>query len=415
MAVPDTRVFVQFDLEASDVAFFTLDDPVQGVLDGVYGLGGDVLVDVTEFVASVSIDRGKSRELDRFTAGNASITFHNDNRYFDPFYVDSPYFEQFVPKRLVVITSNGVRQFTGYIEDIDLQYNLGNKSFATISCADAFSQLTSIQLDAYTNTAQYSGERIEAVLDRPEVNWSATDRNIDTGGQFLQADDVTENTNVLSYLQLVELSEPGALFISKDGKVTFKDRSTYPPVVETIVLADDDTAEGVGYNEIQVIYGSENLYNHVTITRANGTAQIADSTTSQAIYGIQALSQDGLLIDTDENALILAQFLVDKYEIPELRFSSVGVTLHDKTQAIQDELLALEINDVVRIVFTPNGVGNPISEFGVITGITHSVGIDKHTINFEFGESLGAPFRLDDPVYGVLAGGEFAGYPLAFW
>lgn len=413
MAIPNTKVFVQFDLEASGAAFFTLDDSVQGVLDSVYGLGGDVLVDVTEQVAKITIDRGKSRELDRFNAGQATVTFHNDNRWFDPFFIDSPYYEQFVPKRQVVITSNGVRQFTGYIDDIDLTYNLGNvKSYASISCSDAFSRLSSTELNGFTNTAEYSGERIINILNRPEVDWSLTDRNIDTGQQFLQADVVNDNTNTLQYLQLVESSEPGSLFISRDGKVTFKDRVNLPSPSGSLIFADDSS--GIDYDQIEVEYGSENLYNRITITRANGTAQTADSTTSQAIYGIQTLSQDGLLINDDADSLVLAQFLVNKYELPELRFRTVGMTLEDKATAIQDDLFALEINDIVQIKFTPNGVGNPIIENALITGISHDIGINSHVVTFSFGEITGFPFIIEDPTYGILSDGT-SGYPLAFW
>lgn len=408
MAVPETRVYVQFDLEASSAAFFTLDDSVQGVLDGIYGLGGNVLEDVTQFVANISIGRGKSRELDRFTAGQASITFHNDNRWFDPFYVDSPYFEQFVPKKQVVIETNGVRQFVGYIDDIDLQYNLGNKSFATISCSDAFAQLTSKTLTGFTNVVQTSGERVGTILSRPEVDWPVAERNLDTGQQTLQADVVDEGANALTYLQLVEQSEPGALFIAKDGKVTFKDRTYQAPATETIVFSDETIANGVAYNNIEVVYGSENLYNRITITRAGGTAQVADDLSSQSIYGIQALNQDGLLMQTDTDAEYLAGLLLYQYKLPELRFSSVGFTLHDKAQATQDLLCAIEISDVVRVIFTPNNVGDPISEYAVITGISHSIGIDRHTIDFEFGSSVALSFVLDSNVYGVLGGTDTA-------
>jgi hypothetical protein len=150
--VPDTKVFVEFNIELVDVEFFTLDDEIKGLLDGTYPLGGDVLVDVTQYVSSVSINRGKSRELDRYTSGQASVTFHNDNRFFDPFFTESPYFQQFVPKRQVVIEANGVRQFTGEIDDIDLTYNLGNKSFATITCSDAFALIS----NTLANNGKYS-------------------------------------------------------------------------------------------------------------------------------------------------------------------------------------------------------------------------------------------------------------------
>ena len=402
--VPNTKVFVEFNIELIDVEFFTLDDEIKGLLDGTYPLGGDVLVDVTEFVSDVSIKRGKSRELDRYTSGQASITFHNDNRYFDPFFTESPYFQQFVPKRQVVIEANGVRQFTGEIDDIDLTYNLGNKSFATITCSDAFAIIATTELSEFTTTSEFSGQRIEAILSRPEVNWPIPDRDIDTGQQLLQADTIPDNTNSLSYLQLVEQSEPGSLFISKDGLVTFKDRVNFPPLIETVAFADDSTANGVSYNEIEVAYGSENLYNRVTITRANGTAQTADSVSSQALFGIQSLSLDGLLMIDDAAALSIAELLVNRYELPDLRFAKLGFTLHDKSEDIQDKILALEINDAVRVRFTPNNIGDPISEFALITGISHSIGIDQYNISFEFGEITNFPFILDDTTYGVLAG-----------
>lgn len=411
MAVPTTQVFIGFDLTASGNYYFTLDDPVEGVLNSDYVLGGgDILVDVTEYVQNVSINRGKSRELDRFTAGNASVVLHNDTRIFDPFYTSGPYYGQILPRKQVIITSNGVRQFTGFIDDWDLSYELGNKSYASISCVDAFLQLSATQLSAFTNVVQQSGQRVEAILNRPEVQWSPFARNIDTGKQALQADIVDINTNVLQYLQDVETTESGALFIDKTGAVTFKDRtSNVPPVVDTLIFADDGRAQSVPYTQIQVIYGSELLHNRVILTRETGVPQLVENTDSQAIYGIQTLSIDGLLTDDDTDVRILASYLVNRYSKPELRFSNLTVTLHDKSVSDQLELLDVEINDVLRIVFTPNGIGDPIDDYGLVTGIQHDIGIDAHYITFEFGFAQDFPIILDNPVYGRL-GGSFPVY-----
>ena len=404
MANPDTRVFIAFDLTASGGSFFALNDPVRGVLDSEYVLGGDVLVDVTNYVASVSINRGKSRELDRFTAGQASVTLHNDDRTFDPFYADSPFFSQILPRKQVVIETNGIRQFTGYIDDWDLSYELGGKSYASISCIDGFLQLSATQLSEFTNVAQLSGERIEAIINRPEVAWPAGERDIDAGQETLFADTVPENTNALQYLQLVESTEPGSLFMSKSGALTFRDRITIPPLVDTLIFADDERPESVGYNNIEVIYGSENLYNRVIVTREGGTPQAVDNPASQAIYGVQTLSLDGLLLTSDDDSLLLANYLLGRYDQPELRFSSLQVTLHDKSTADQAELLAVEIQDVIKIVFTPNGIGDAIERYGLVTGIKHSIGIDTHTVTFDFGSVQDFPLILDDPIYGRLGG-----------
>jgi hypothetical protein len=411
MANPQTKVFIAFDLSESGGAFFTLDDPVRGVLDAPYILGGDLPVDVTDHVASVSISRGKSNELDRYTAGNASVVLHNDDRHFDPYYVDGPYYTQILPRKEVAIETNGIRQFSGFIDDWDLQYQLGQKSFASIRCVDGFLQLTATQLNEFTNIEEKSGDRVFRILNRPEVAWPIGKRFIEEGRRTLQADTVPENTNVLQYLQLIESTEVGSLFISKDGAVVFQDRIVGPPIVDTLIFSDgthtdpQDKVLYVSYSDIQVVYGSENLYNRITVTREGGLPQTADSLNSQAIYGVQTLSLDGLLLTSDAEAAELANYLLGVYDEPDLRISSVEVNLHDKNPQEQGELLSVELQDVYLIAYTPNGIGDPFEQYAFVQGIRETIGIDFHKITYDFGSLRKFPFILDHPVYGVLGGG----------
>ena len=410
MAVPDTRVFIAFDLTASGGEYFTLDDDLRGVLDAPFILGGDLLVDLTDHVAAVSISRGKSDELDLYTAGNASITLHNDDRHFDPFYADGPYFTQIVPRKEVAIETNGIRQFTGFIDDWDLQYQLGQKSFATVSAVDGFLKLAATELDQFTNVEEKSGLRVLTVLDRTEVAWPTGRRNIEEGRRTLQADTVPESTNALTYLQLIASSETGQIFISRDGSLVFQDRIVAPPLDDILIFSDgtDTTttdATYVSYSDIQVVYGSENLYNRITVTREGGLPQTADSPDSQALYGIQALSLDGLLINNDDEAAGLAFALLGVYDEPDLRISSLEVNLHDKTPEQQGTLLNVELQDVYKVVFTPNSIGDPFEQYVIVQGIRESIGIDFHKITFDFGSIRKFPFILDHPVYGVLGGG----------
>jgi hypothetical protein len=91
--IPDTTVEVTFTSSPFDS--FTLDDPVRGVLDNTdFILGGDVFTDITEDVLAVAVTRGKSRTLDHFTAGRASIQLQNRDREYDPLYTAGPLFGQ---------------------------------------------------------------------------------------------------------------------------------------------------------------------------------------------------------------------------------------------------------------------------------------------------------------------------------
>ena len=404
MSVPATKVYIGFDLAASGGNLFTLNDATKGKLNSVYVLGGDVLTDVTQYVASVSVDRGKSRELDRYTAGHASVTLHNDSRIFDPFNTSSIYYSQILPRKPIAIETNGVRVFTGFIDDWDLTYDVSGKSFASVSAVDGFLRLSAAELDGFTATSQLSSDRITAVLNKPEVAWPIASRSIATGLTTLQADVVSENTNALQYLQLVETTENGQLFMNKSGAVTFKNRVTIPPLTSTVVFADDSTANAIGYTNIGVVYGSENLYNRVTITRASGSPQVADSLASQNKYGVSAYSIDGVLLTSDTEALALAGYLVGLYDEPELRINEVTVNLHDKTSTQVSNLLGIEIADVVQVVFTPNRVGSAINQYAIVTGIKNNMGIDRHELTLDLGSVSSFPLILDNPIYGRLGG-----------
>lgn len=83
---PSPKVEIAFDLSAAGSGdFFTLNDPVKGILDNTtYPLAGDILTDVTTDVRDLRIRRGRSRELDKYQAGSADVTLDNRDRDYDP-------------------------------------------------------------------------------------------------------------------------------------------------------------------------------------------------------------------------------------------------------------------------------------------------------------------------------------------
>jgi len=402
MDIPQTKVFIGFDLSASGGNLFTLNDTTKGVLDSSYVLGGDVLTDVTQYVASVSINRGKSRELDRYNAGNASVVLHNDSRIFDPFNTASIYNGNIVPRKPIAIETNGIRVFTGFIDDWDLTYDISGKSYASVTAQDGFMRLSAAELDTFTTTSQLSSDRVTAILNRAEVAWPIANRSIETGLTTLQADTVLDNTNALQYLQLVDTTENGQLFMSRSGAVTFKNRAFNPSFISTVVYADDATPNAIRYSNIEVIYGSENLYNRVAVTRNGGTTQVADSTTSQDAYGVASYSIDGVLLTSDTEAFNLASYLVGLYDQPELRINQVTVNLHDKTPEQVDQICLLEIADVVQVIFTPNQIGSPINQYAMVTGISHDIGIDNHRVSIQLASVSITNFVLDSAQFGIL-------------
>lgn len=381
---------------------FTLDDATKGRLDNTtYLLGSDsVFVDVTQYVQSVNIGRGKSRDLDKFTSGQASVRFTNQNRYFDPTYTASPFFGEIVPRRAIKISVNGLVQYTGVINDWNLSYSVGGESIAECSASDSLAVLAKLNLAPTTYTAELSGARVEKVLDNSGVLWPVQDRDIDAGNMILGAQDLTEATAALSYLQQIESTEPGQLFISKDGKLTFKQR-TISEEYTGIIFADDGT--GIKYSNVRVVYGSELLYNQIVATSVITSTTIeADNLQSQDDYGITSLTLDNLLTDSDLDLEYLANGLVGLYGEPELRFEALEFELRGYDDATQNILLGLELGNIVTIKFTPNGIGSPAEELAKIVSINHSFTPGTHRMTVGFASSTGVGFVLDSETLGKL-------------
>lgn len=397
MTVPVEKVEIGFDLTFSGAAdFFTLDDALRGQLDGSYKLGGLQYVDVTSRVRNFAVARGRSSLFSQFPAGQASIEFNNHDRAFDPLYTASPYYGNILPRREIRITSGGIVQFTGWVEDWDLTYTPDGNSVVVATANDAISILAGNTLSAGTPTAQLTGSRVDYVLDA--INWSTEQRAIDAGRATLGTQPIVANENALNYLQKVASSDPGLLFISKNGSVTFDDRSTTPTSDSLVVLG----GTGIPVQSIQVVYGTENLYNEIVLGRTSGGTATAQDATSINNYGARNYTETGLLLSTDAQLAELAVVYAQRYSTPEYRFETVEVGLHKLDAAEQAQMLALELGSICKVIFTPNNIGDPIQQFLQVIRIKHSVLPQSHFMELGFQALDYAALVLDDPEFGKL-------------
>jgi hypothetical protein len=393
-----TTVEVSFFLTTGDTPYFRLNDPVKGKLNNVtYRLGGLIFIDISESVTKVNISRGKNRELERYNSGNASVTLNNEDRRFDPLNMDSPYVGNIIPRRQIRISTGGYTQFTGLIEDWNLDYDVSGKSNASIVAADAFTLLAQQTLTPGTATPQTTGARINAVLSQPTVAWPLQQRDIDTGNAELGAD--VFDGGVLSYLQKVEASEQGQFFMDRQGNVRFVNGAV-TPTSELSAALFSDAGDGIPYTFASVSYGTELLYNEVTVESPTATF-IANNEESQTKYGITTTNVDTLL-STSNATESLAQFWVARYGEPEYRFQDLTVSLDGLSGDDAEKVLQLEMGEIVQIKFTPNGVGSPIERYGQIIKIDHDISQDRHNIVFGFGSLQFSFLVLDDTGFGIL-------------
>lgn len=408
MAVPTPKVEIGFDITGANAPFFTLDSATKGVLDNTsYPLSGQIFYDVTDKVKSIATRRGKNRQLDDYDSGLANVVFDNNDRTFDPTYAASPYFGQVIPKRAIRISSGGNRVFTGIVDDWNLAYNPSGDSEASAASSDAFTLFNTQTLSAGTPTPEKSGARINAVLDLPDVDWPDADRSIDTGQADLDATPYVEDSNVLNYLRLISKTEPGDLFISADGKVTFQDRHS-GSVGTPITLADDGT--GIPYQGMKIVYGSELLYNEIVLGSESAGTVVAQDLPSIGEYGVLNFTEQGLLMSSSTFLENLALYYATKYAQPEYRFESVEIVVDELNNADQDKVLGLELGDFVIIKFTPNGIAPAIEKSAKVIRIDHSITPASHVVSLGFSTVEYGFWTLSDAIFGKLSSGNVLGF-----
>jgi hypothetical protein len=407
MSAPAIKVELGLNLGNNDPFAFRLDDAIKGVLDNTeFTIGGEKLFDISQRLVSVAVRRGKSQALDRIDAGIATITVDNSDRLFDPLYEDGLYFGQLIPRREVVISSKGFPVFNGFIDDFDIQYEPGKKSVVSIAVSDAFSVLANSSLDEVSPPSELSGARIERILNLPEVGWPEDRREIDTGNTLLLDTDIQEGTGTLGYLQLVETSEFGTIFISRDGNLVFRERNSVPNVID-VVFANtevDPLLTPVPFIDVNIVYGSENLYNRISLENDDLFPEVgfAEDFDSQFLYGVRSYDKSGLLVQDPEALQFLADFLLARFSEPQYRFETVTVSLDNIPAEKQDLVLDLEIGDIVQVKFLPSGVPPAIEQYCRVIGINNSWDNQSKNITFSLERLDFAIFILDDAVLGVL-------------
>ena len=377
-----------------------------GLLDSATSgkLGGNSYADVTADVMDISISRGRSRQLDQFDSGTLSFTLRNNTRSYDPTNTAGTYFGGIQPRRPIRFTANSTYLYNGWIDDWNIDYSVPTESKVTATCVDAFSIFASIVLDEFTFTnGERTDQRIVSLLALPELSGVNITTSLETGESTLADDTVSLGTSSLDYLQRINQSEQGYLFINGNGELRFRKRTT--SYSASIPLFTDQTPVSPSqykYTAVGVQFGTELLYNRVTVTNEGGTVQTAENATSQTDFLVRSLNISDLILETDVQALAIAEFLLGKYQRPEFRYDSVTVSLSGLSTANQNTLFALEPNDVVQITRTfSTGTPLSVSKYAIIEGISHSITPVEHSITFSLSPAQGS-LRLDNVTFGVL-------------
>ena len=416
MTQPVIQVLVGFQSTTGFGQPFILDDAVNGVLNttGRGTLGGITYVDLTSLVQNINIGRGRSRQLQEFQSGQATVTFWNKERSLDPLNTSSPYWigspstgkTGIQPRLPIIINANGIPIYTGLITSWNLAYDLANNDLMFAQCSDNFTVFANLQLDAHTTTAESTSARINTVLAYSEVNYQGA-RSVSTGtstlgGTAASADfSIAQDTNLLNYIQQITQSEQGQVYMSANGTFTWKGRGT---VLTASAATFNGDGTGLAFQTLENQFGDTLLYNYIITQSPAGAVQTTSNATSIAQNQTQTYSDTNLLNSTTAEVAGLGDYLLGKYANPVLRFTGLTTELGALTQANQNIALNLDLTSIATVVKNfVTGAPSSSTQVLMVSGISHNITPTSHLVsyNFESTEQLGF-FTLDNSFWGTL-------------
>ena len=365
--------------------------------------GGTAVTDITDTVAQVSVARGRSDETEAYQAGRATFTARNIAGTYDP--TSTPF--RLRDPVVVYWTGNGtaIPVFTGFVEDVTLDYDLSGDAIANVSCVDGLALLANQTIVDAAVVQQQSGARVQAVLGNAGVSWPAGTA-IDTGISELASG--TATGNALAYLRQVEESEQGYLYVSRSGVLTFRSRhTTLNNPIAGAQFSDDGS--GIPYEQVARFSGARSLFNKVTGELEDGTAREADDLTSQAEFSIRTLDVGALLMRAVAVLEDLVEYLLNRFSEPSTRVDSLTVNLDRLSTVNAEKMAGFELVDMCDVEFTPPG-RSAFTDSLLVQGIQHSVTVGgpwRTTLSFEERDTR-TFLVLDDATLGRLDSNRLA-------
>jgi len=411
MAAPTLNCIINFSTGASFGAALLLDE---GLLDfNVLADAASVIVDVSNQVQAVSVQRGRNANADQFQAGTASIRIADINGDFNPENLSSPYAGLLSPLRKITLTATDNNTsiiyplFAGYITGYNYTQAqvVGEVSYTVLTASDGFRLLNMGTVSTVTGgtVGQLSGARCTAILN--QIAWPTSMRDIDTGQTTMQVDPGTSRT-ALNALQTVETSEYGAVYIDASGNVVFQDRALTSSSIGGTATSFADDGTGIQYQNVRWVLDDSLVYNKASITATGLATQTATNQTSIDKYFLHSYAKTDLLMQTTAEALNYGLAFVASRQETAVRCDAV--TLLDLNTVGYDAgiVAALELDyfDTITVKSTQPAVSgtSTLNKTLQIFGVSYNISPTRWSTTFVTLEPIIESFIIGNVNYGQL-------------
>ena len=340
------------------------------------GANPSTFTDITAYVQSVAITRGRDDVLSQVQTGTARVTLINEDGRFSPGYTLSPLYGNVATMRAVRIRGAFAAVtydlYYGYIQSITPVPTPSVRT-CTLDLADGFAWL-----DLAVTTPTYSlvttGTSIGVALD--SASWPAGLRDLATGQSTITPSYTDQS--VLSQIQGIGIdNEAGLVYMSGAGEVVFQDRHTRlktPYTVSQGTFTDTDALVDVAAER-----PVRDIANEVKVTHATGSVTVSDAT-SQAAKGPRRLAINAGFLDASTAADRASWTLSTKKD--EQDRPVIGI-VGNASGTLMTQALARDLSD--RVTITDAGAKTGINAAFHIERIEHSIsnGGTLHTVRWQ--------------------------------
>jgi hypothetical protein len=405
MTIPVINAFINFSTGPSFAQAFIIGEGIFGT--NVLADSAAVIVDVSNVVDSVSIKRGRNPQADEFQTGTMTLRIVDQNGDFNPQNPSSPYFGLLNPMRKVSISATYAGttypMFSGFITSYTTTTpkNATDVVYTVIQAVDALRLAQNAQISTVTGATagDLSGTRINEILD--EIDWPASQRDVDAGLTSLQNDPGTARTS-LAALQTVTNSEYGAFYVDASGSFVFQDRTVTVASIGGTPTVFNDNGTDIGYFNAVWRLDDTLVFNQANVTRTGGTVQNATNAASVEKYFAHTYNIQNLLMQTDAVALDYARAYVASRAETSVRCDAIELDLYTDNYA-NGIVAALDLDFFDPVTITTNQPGSStLTKTLQVFGVAHTVTPNKWRTTFTTLEPIIDGFIIGNANYGVL-------------
>jgi len=398
MTVPTVQAFINFSTGPSFAQSMILDSGILGT--NVLADAAAVIVDVSNQINSISIQRGRNAQADQFQAGTLSLRIIDQNGDFNPQNVSGPYYNLLTPMRKVSITATSLGVvyplFSGFITNyLTTQPNNSTDTlnYTTIQATDAMRlvQMAQITTVAGSTSGDLTGTRVNLILD--QIDWPASMRDVDAGLTTVQANPDTATTALIA-CQKMELAEFGAFYVDASGSFVFQDRNLTASSIDATPRVFNDNGANLHYFNADWILNDVLVYNQASITRIGGTAQTAENAASVEKYFSHSYNQTNQMFLTDAQALDYAKTYIASRAETSIRCDSLILDLYYPDEPMVLAALELDFFDPITVSTTQPG-GSVLTKTLQIFGVSYSITPNSWRQTFTTLEPILDAFILD--------------------